>query len=361
MDLVQIIPGLRGRPDGVADYATILAQSLHARQHVDSAFLLGAAAAPAHHGDLRVLASFDERGWLDALRRAPGAPVLLHYVGYGYAKRGAPLRLWWHLRRIKARGHRIVTLFHEMYAFGPPWRSSFWLSPLQRGLAQALARLSDACVVTRALNAEWLAAHLPRGAPPRYGLEILPVFSNVGEPAETIPWNARERCLVVWSGSTEKSRLYRRRWPQILRLCRRLGLRHVLDLGPAPAAPPPAAADVAWTALGVLPAPVLSAQLTRSSYGLMPTYPAEALAKSSVFAAYAAHGVVPLLERDDRHTADGLQHAVHYRSMASVLESSIETRPDDERTVDALRAWYATHSRDVHAQRFAALLRNDTR
>ena len=76
-------------------------------------------------------------------------PVLLHYAGYGYQARGCPTRLVAGLRDWKRRGGgRLVTVFHEVYASGPPWRSSFWLFPFQRRLAAERARRSDGIVTS---------------------------------------------------------------------------------------------------------------------------------------------------------------------------------------------------------------------
>jgi hypothetical protein len=54
--------------------------------------------------------------------------VLLHFSGYGYARRGLCRWLVDGLTRWKAAGaqRRVVTMFHEVYASGPIWRSSFW-------------------------------------------------------------------------------------------------------------------------------------------------------------------------------------------------------------------------------------------
>src|SRR6266513_2083086 len=58
--------------------------------------------------------------------------VLLHYVNYGFQKRGVPFRLLTILQALveQHRG-RMVTIFHELYASGPPWTSAFWVRPLQ--------------------------------------------------------------------------------------------------------------------------------------------------------------------------------------------------------------------------------------
>ena len=78
---------------------------------------------------------------------APDAttPVILHYVGYGYEKRGCPL---WLIRGLESwkrnhRVHRLLVIFHELYAAGSPWQSSFWNSPVQRWITGRLARLAD--------------------------------------------------------------------------------------------------------------------------------------------------------------------------------------------------------------------------
>ena len=68
--------------------------------------------------------------------------VLLHYANYGYAPRGCPFWLIEGLGRWKKRNPRsqLAVMFHELYASASPWRSAFWLSPIQRRLASRLAR-----------------------------------------------------------------------------------------------------------------------------------------------------------------------------------------------------------------------------
>jgi len=75
--------------------------------------------------------------------------MLLHYVNYGYQKRGVPFGLLSILRRMR-RQHRskLLTIFHELYASGPPSSSAFWLQPIQIHLTKSVARLSDECIVS---------------------------------------------------------------------------------------------------------------------------------------------------------------------------------------------------------------------
>ena len=112
------------------------------------------------------------------MRDFAGGPVLLHYVNYGYQKRGVPFRLVSALRELRSHGStRVVTVFHELYASGPPWRSAFWLKPFQKRVAQSIARLSDACVMT----SETARAQLGRLAP-GISISVQPVPSGFGKP-----------------------------------------------------------------------------------------------------------------------------------------------------------------------------------
>src|SRR5262245_37004064 len=92
--------------------------------------------------------SFEERGRTSALDIGSGT-LFIQVSHYGYQKRGIPLGLLRWLRAQKSSGIRIGFFFHELYAFGPPWTSSFWLSPLQRYITGEMARLSDFWITNR--------------------------------------------------------------------------------------------------------------------------------------------------------------------------------------------------------------------
>ena len=104
--------------------------------------------------------------------------VILHYVNYGYQARGIPfglVRIMSDLRQA-CRG-RILTVFHELYASGPPWKSAFWLQPVQKRIARTLAQLSEISVV----SSEAMLRDLGRLASGVKGI-VHPVLSNFGEP-----------------------------------------------------------------------------------------------------------------------------------------------------------------------------------
>jgi hypothetical protein len=67
-----------------------------------------------------------------------------------------------------------------------------------------------------------------------------------------------------------------------------------------------ARAGIAVKRLGYLDAAEIGRELLRCRVGLI-HYPLSFVAKSSTFAAYAAHGVVPVVRADDFQSADGVE------------------------------------------------------
>ena len=106
------------------------------------------------------------------------ARVILHYVNYGYQKRGLPFSSLpvWHALRQSCRG-RFLVIFHELFATGPPWKSEFWVQPLQKKIARDVARLGDARLVSSVSMRRSLLQLAP-------GLDVIvhPVPSGFGEP-----------------------------------------------------------------------------------------------------------------------------------------------------------------------------------
>src|SRR5207302_387390 len=146
----------------VGGYAMALGRAL-AAHGIASRFLV----ADRGHDPLLDAAAIGDRSAAGLARQlaASGAgTVLVHYVNYGYQRRGWRAWLVGGVERCRAGapGRRLVTYFREVYASGPPWRSSFWTSPVQRRLAARLLRTSDGAATSLALYARMLARWRPR-------------------------------------------------------------------------------------------------------------------------------------------------------------------------------------------------------
>jgi len=171
--LLQIVPKIPGGLDGVGDYALVIARQLREKFGCETVFA-SFKTGPSPDG-FKVVA-------LDRLLDDAASNydrVLLHYVNYGFQKRGVPFRLLSILRALRSRHRgRFVTVFHELFASGPPWSSAFWLRPLQKELAKSVAHLSDACIVSSDNFRRELMRMVPHAE-----IALHPVPSSVGEPS----------------------------------------------------------------------------------------------------------------------------------------------------------------------------------
>lgn len=231
--------------------------------------------------------------------------VVLQLSGYGFDKRGAPL---WLIREIEGRRKHIKTFgvfFHELYAFGPPWSSAFWLSPVQRHIARRLARMSDFWMTSREGSAQWLrqvAGDKPHA--------VLPVFSTIGEPDSVA--TTRLSRMVVFGSAGLRQATYQAAGNRLFEWARQASLE-IHDIG-APVTD--ARLLEALRVNGVVQHGRLDDRAVRTLmqdalFGLL-AYPVEYVAKSSVFAAYCAHGICPVLISNRYVQADGLVAGSHY-------------------------------------------------
>ena len=342
-DLVQITPNFPPIICGVGDYAAQMAAAFEN---------LGAQLATVVANEPPIL----ERGQslrdarsahtlAEALRDTGARAVIVHFSGYGYAPYGLcdwlvdGLRFWKESRPDR----RIVTLFHEVYATGPIWRRSFWTSRPQQRIARDMARMSDRCFVSSTVGAAQLSKI---GAP---GIcEVLPVFSNVGEPTEVAPLLDRPSQAVVFGGRGQRRQVYEaleRRPRQTEKLLSDLKIDRILDIGPDLKL----AARIAGRpveALGVLPADRVSETLLASRLGLI-DYPSNRLTKSGIFAAYLAHGVLVFNLGEDAALPTGADVPPQNAGFASL--DSIAA--NGQATAAAGHAWYRKHGVVVVARR----------
>lgn len=167
----QILPRVSDNPDGVTNYAFNLANALLADYRLRTVF------APAEPSQISKKGEFEIASITDAGALQP-AQMILHYVNYGYQKRGVPFWLLPVLRALRksCRG-RFLVIFHELFASGPPWKSEFWLQPWQKKIARDIARLADARLVSSESMQQMLEKLVP-------GLDVVvhPVPSAFGEP-----------------------------------------------------------------------------------------------------------------------------------------------------------------------------------
>jgi hypothetical protein len=321
--VVQICPSNVGG-GGVADFAQVLADIMESQG--------------IHQTIVR--ASREGISWPTNFVLNPHRDViLLHFSGYEYAHRGL---CFWIVKLIdnliqekKILG--LVTYFHEIYAFGPPWRSGFWVSPFHRYFAFKVQAASDKIFT----NTDEHVRKLRGLSFKKRDVVCLPVYSNVNEP-ETRPAFQNRDDVAVMFGIEQNRRRGLAAFGGGDGL-KRIGIHNVIEIGPGSTV---GEGISGWHFVGRLEKADVSRHLINARFGLVTHKPSE-LAKSSVFAAYAAHGCVPLLPHANEELPNGLRTGWN----VAFIDSNIDQISDD--TYNDISSnvyqWYSGHTSNVVA------------
>ena len=354
--LVQIVPRLPPAIDGIGDYALNLACQLRQDFGIETHFFVG---DPTWTGNPEIkgfpISQVSEHSANALLSLLPSGKctVLLHYVGYGYATRGCPFWLVDGLQRWQtaSANHCLVTMFHELYASGFPWTSAFWLSPWQRNLVARLAKLSDRTLTSKQYYGETLQK-LSKGK--HTHIPAIPVFSNIGEPKNVPPLAERQRRVVVFGGRGNRFRVYQHSLAVLNHTCQILKIQEILDIGSAMKLTLSSVNGVPIVERGEQSSIEISNILLNSVAGFL-DYNPHFLAKSTVFAAYCAHGMLPINARCTASPVDGIEFGKHYwipYRQALGWDSTAQMQV----IANNAHAWYQTHTLSIQAKIFAAQL-----
>jgi hypothetical protein len=369
MIVVQIIPRLSPPVDGVGDYALQLAHQLNKDFSIKTHFLIG---DPNWLGGQEVdgfkiskVAEQTSEKLLSTLNDIDSEtfPIILHYVGTGYARRGCPFWLVDGLAQYQAGSPReLVTMFHETYGSGPPyygadppWISAFWLAPFQKRIASRLVLMSSSCVTSRKHFCSQLK-HLIHGY--RRDFSIAPVFSNVGEAANCPAIKDRQPILVLFGGSRSRARVYEEFSAGICNTCKILEIEKIYDIGPSTNLNITEYNNVPVVTLGEKTTVEIGEILLSSRAGMLNYHP-EFLAKSGMYAAYSAYGLIPIVASTNTvkvEDMDGLRAGEHYWMIDSIT-SKLNLEIGQTVSSNAY-TWYQSHNLSVHAQIFANSIRS---
>ena len=356
--LIAIVPRLPPAVDGLGDYGLNLARQLGVEFDLATNFIVG---DPGWNGGtfvegfaVNVLEKRSPAAMLKLLPNGGNYPgtVLLHYVGYGYARRGCPVWLVEALEQWRKSGtnRRLLAMFHELYAFGPIWTSAFWTSPLQRNLAKRLVCLSDDCFTSKQGYAE-IIVKLSQG---KHGkVKTMPVFSNLGEPEFLSPIAERPKRLVVFGGRGPRTRVYQRSLSALEQTCKKLGIEEIIDVGPPLGFSIKPVNGTPVICLGIKPPQEISKLLSASAVGFFDYHP-EFLAKSTIFAAYCAHKLLPVGVFYEARNVDGLEVGKHY--WLGDRHQEIMNWSAGQDVADNAYYWYQNHRLSIQASLFANCL-----
>lgn len=345
--LIQVLPHLTPGRCGVSDQAVLLAQGLKERHGIDSAFVVLNSTEPSglsypviHAAPSQLLESC-----LKLTGGEPGA-ILVHVSGYGYSKDGAPTALARALEAVRASGQiEIGAYFHELFALGRPWKSSFWHSRRQRRALRGIIAQSGLIVTNIGQNLEWIRRKSPHGG--KVPIHLMPVISPAGETDDPVPFAQRNPAMVVFGQGGTRMFAYQH-LAAAGNLLSSLGVREILDIGPD-CKYPSQVDGVPVKRVGMLAAEALPEVFSQNRFGFV-THEWSYLARSSVLAAYCAQGAIPVMTRPFPKPSDGLFEGVHVvtpRTVETARQAGWQT------CSQAVWNWYNGHGLGAHVDLYA--------
>ena len=352
--VVTIVPRLPPSTDGVGDYSLYLAQKLRKQFDLKTQFIVCDPAWPFQSEvDGFSVSHLSELSTSELLRCLQNSSefshVFLHYVGYGYAKWGCPVWLLKALStwRSKSSQVQLVTMFHELYALpgNKPWKHNFWNSSSQKTLAKQLVKLSDHTITSSRKYAETIDSFCPYSKSP---IRFFPVFSTVGEPPLIKPWADRLSQLIIFGQASNKQRAYENSLKEIQSACKRFDIQEVIDVGPPTGLGLKTIGNIPVREAGKCSIDEISEIFQNSKLGFF-NYNPDYFAKSTIFAAYCAYGLLPISPFRSVLPTDGLTPGEHYW----VID---ETVAMPQSIAQNAHTWYRSHSLEAQTEHFAKLL-----
>lgn len=343
--IIHIAPALPPAVNGLGDFCKILADNLEREGFNDNVFMIrqGLEIPTDERID-----SFNSQNFYDKLESRHADVLILHYVGYGYNKRGLPFYLVGGLRRYKRMtGCRLLIFFHELYASSDSlFELAFYTSGMQKLLVKRLSEIADTVFTSCLLYSDLLRKLLGNRArqPVCTG-----IFSNIPDNLYDSEVPKEKNSIVVFGSLEKRNAVYHHKQFEALMLA--LRIKTLYDIGPG-------LSDCQFPSVkvvvkGTLHAAELASYFNRIRFGAL-SYPPHLLGKSGIFSAYAAFGVIPFnLPVDERPLYDGLIAGKNYFSWTPGCTGELFNDGDAK---DEILKWYHTHDQRKIVETFKAHL-----
>jgi hypothetical protein len=359
MKIVQLLPFLPPYPHGISDYALKLAEQLLMNYGISSHFIACA-------GQDSTLSTVEQQfSGIVLPNRSPETllshlpsdldGVIIHFDFELY-------RLLHALKSAKQsqlQNTALIIMFHELI---PRWKMSLkqktvfcikqflpvhdpgpYSSPIQ------MAKIADVVLTNTKKFQHILSNRLKRS------VQCISSFSNVGEPSFILPLEKRDRRIVVFGTAQTRQRVYVTHAKSLFELCHVLGITEICDIGVPHELSliPPKGIHI--TEMGVQSADQISEILSHSLAGFIDySHSPGTLGKSGVFAAYCAHGLLPVSSQPLQSEADGVGLDHHYVALQSHLQDLSLSQL--QAIADRAFTWYSSHNLRECAKVFATHL-----
>jgi hypothetical protein len=273
--------------------------------------------------------------------------IVLNYSGYGFQKKGIPVRLARLIKYIKEyTSIRVITFFHEIYASGPFYSLGFWTHLFQKQIFKTILKSSSKIICS---NQRVQKLILQENSIAINDLHVMPIISNIGEPTTDHLQFKRENCIIVFGTCGLREKVYQS--TMFSSFLKHNNIQYLVDVGEGdlkhlyPI-------DCEVRKMGFLHNKEVSDLLLKSKWAGI-SYPHSLLPKSGVFAAYISHQccVVNFNISEQNLSEDGLELGSHLVSPADKFEDG-----DVLHIAKNAHAWYQQHSIKMHISLYQQLL-----
>jgi hypothetical protein len=286
-NIIQISPTYPPSLGGVGDYADLLDTHL-LKKGIKSKFLISN--FNDHNVNERQSFGNNSSDLSFLIEKSNLKDIILHYSPYGYATKGLCFHLIKCIKKWKKekKERRLIIIFHELYAIGPVYKTSFWTYLPQKYLVKELFKLTDLAVVTTKKNQLFLSSIKPKKK-----VLLSNVFSTIGEIKNIKNLKKRKNVAIIFGGLPQKKLLYQDisiNYKNYCIILEKLSISKIIDVGPKIKSLKKIG-SIPIQSMGVKSRKFLSNLFRKSKAGLV-FYPASQMTKSSIVAAYSSHGLV---------------------------------------------------------------------
>lgn len=350
MNIIQLIPKLQTYGDGIGDYSLKLAEELLKKHGIFTQFLgydrQIQTVTEIKNFPATVIVDRTPKTFLSLLPKKFDG-IILHYNFVS----AVDIALWL-LKALQAAKKiyrfKLVIMFHELTLteIVTPFKI---FHPLHFYAAQGIAKIADSILTNNASSQKILATWI------KQPVNCIPVISSVGEP-ETVPvLQKRDRHIIVFGSVYTRPQVYQKFRQDLIRSCQILQIKKIYDVGSPLKLKLSQWRGVEMVEMGIQPPEVISQLMMNCWAGFFDysSFPGK-LGKSTIFAAYCAHGLIPISSRYNPCEADQIYLNKHYVVADKQFENF--NLAQLQAIANNARKWYSTHTVAQTAEVFASCL-----
>ncbi len=360
MKIIQIVPHPPTHLGGISTYSLKLAEELLKTYGIFTEFIIYESCfqdfpqpieSEINGFPITILPEETIEAVLSFLGKTYFQGIILHYH---QPRSGRFSHLFWLFKAlqsaIKLNKCPLLVIFHEL-SLTFSVRNIEVFHPLRLLAGRGIAKTANTIVTPSAgfqtLLSKWV--HHP--------IQCLPIISNIGEPQNVPPLEQRKRRIIIFGREYSRDRVYKKYLQELILCCNILEIEEIYDVG-SPGIDLPKLDKISLVDVGEQPSEVVSQLMLTSLAGFFDySHSPGDWGKSGIFAAYCAHGLIPISTSYNPTEATGLKLNKHYVVANQQLKNMENMQLQS--IADNAFQWYVTHNLSEHARIFATSLKQE--